>query len=69
MWNRDRRADLPDMASGSRSFRLSLSRETGQTMAEYAIILGVITPAVVVAFATLGDAIIPMIDRVIGFLS
>jgi Flp pilus assembly pilin Flp len=57
------------MASGSRSFRLSLSRETGQTMAEYAIILGVITPAVVVAFATLGDAIIPMIDRVIGFLS
>jgi Flp pilus assembly pilin Flp len=55
------------MASCSRSFRLS--RETGQTMAEYAIILGVITPAVVVAFATLGDAIIPMIEQVIDFLS
>jgi Flp pilus assembly pilin Flp len=38
-------------------------------MAEYAVILGVITPAVVIAFATLGDAIIPMIERVIDYLS
>jgi Flp pilus assembly pilin Flp len=49
--------------------RFRLSREAGQTMAEYAVILGVITPAIVLAFATLGDAIIPMIDRVIGYLS
>ena len=49
--------------------RSRCSRETGQTMAEYAIILGVITPAVVLAFAALGDAIIPMVEQVIDFLS
>jgi Flp pilus assembly pilin Flp len=38
-------------------------------MAEYAVILGVITPAVVLAFASLGDAIIPLLERIVGFLS
>jgi len=70
MRSRHGRADLPDMASYSRSRnRLRLSRETGQTMAEYAVILGVITPVVALAFALLGDAIIPMVERVIGFLA
>ena len=59
------------MASSSRTLRtrFGLTREKGQTMTEYAVILGVITPAVVLAFAMLGDAIVPLIDRVIGFLS
>ena len=59
------------MAWSSRTLRtrFGLTREKGQTMTEYAVILGVITPAVVLAFAMLGDAIVPLIDRVIGFLS
>jgi Flp pilus assembly pilin Flp len=43
-------------------------REEAQTMAEYAVILGVITPIVVLAFATFGNAIIPTLDTVRGFL-
>ena len=64
-------ADLPDMASHSwiDRIRSRCNRETGQTMAEYAVILGVITPAVVLAFASLGDAIIPLLERIVGFLS
>jgi Flp pilus assembly pilin Flp len=49
--------------------RFRLSRELGQTMAEYAVVLGVITPAVVLAFAMLGDAIIAQLEEIIGFLS
>ena len=58
------------MASCCRTPRSRFRRsETGQTMTEYAVILGVITPAIVLAFAMLGDAIVPLIDRIIGFLS
>jgi len=38
-------------------------------MAEYAIVLGVITPFLVLAFATMGDAIVARLETVIGFLS
>jgi Flp pilus assembly pilin Flp len=60
--------------------RMSLSRwidrirsrssreEEAQTLAEYAVILGVITPVVVLAFIMLGQAIPPVLDRVRGFL-
>jgi Flp pilus assembly pilin Flp len=44
-------------------------RNEGQTMAEYAVILGVITPAVVLAFFMFGEAIVVIIDRIRGFLS
>jgi Flp pilus assembly pilin Flp len=37
--------------------KLEASREEGQTMAEYAVILGVITLAVVAVFITLSSAI------------
>ena len=40
----------------------SWTLEEGQTMAEYAVVLAVITPIVVLAFATFGNAIIPVID-------
>jgi Flp pilus assembly pilin Flp len=46
----------------------SCGREEGQTMAEYAVVLAVITPVVVLAFATFGNAIIPVIDTVRSFL-
>jgi Flp pilus assembly pilin Flp len=45
------------------------ARHEGQTMAEYAVILGVITPAIVLAFFLFGEAIVVAIDRVRGFLS
>jgi Flp pilus assembly pilin Flp len=43
--------------------------EEGQTMAEYAIVLGVITPFLVLVFATMGDAIVARLETVVGFLS
>jgi Flp pilus assembly pilin Flp len=49
--------------------RSRFSRSEGQTMAEYAVILGVITPAIVLAFFLLGEQIVVVIDRVRGFLS
>jgi Flp pilus assembly pilin Flp len=38
--------------------------EEAQTMAEYAVILGVITPAIVVAYALFSDRIGQLIDSV-----
>jgi Flp pilus assembly pilin Flp len=44
------------------------AREEGQTMAEYAVVLGVITPVIVVAFAMFADEITRLINNVRGFL-
>jgi Flp pilus assembly pilin Flp len=44
-------------------------REEGQTMAEYAVVIGVITPFLVLTFAALGDAIVERLNTVVGFLS
>jgi hypothetical protein len=44
------------------------AREEAQTMAEYAVVLGVITPVIVVAFAMFADEITRLIDAVRGFL-
>jgi len=44
------------------------ARDEAQTMAEYAVILGVITPAVILAFAVLSGAIGPLISRIADFL-
>src|SRR5580765_790563 len=43
------------------------SREEGQTMAEYAVVLGVIVPAIILAYALSADRIAASIDRVVGF--
>jgi Flp pilus assembly pilin Flp len=43
--------------------------EEGQTMAEYALILGVVTPAILVALALLSDGVRERVNTVIGFFS
>jgi Flp pilus assembly pilin Flp len=70
MWPQRRGADLPDMSLSGWIDRIRSrgGREEAQTLAEYAVILGVITPVVVLAFIMLGQAIPPVLDRVRGFL-
>jgi Flp pilus assembly pilin Flp len=46
----------------------SLRREEAQTMSEYAVVLGIITPIVVIAFTQLGDSIGPLLDGVRSWL-
>jgi Flp pilus assembly pilin Flp len=43
------------------------SREEGQTMAEYAVVLGVIVPAIILAYALFSEKIAASITRVVGF--
>lgn len=43
--------------------------EEGQTMAEYAVVLAVITVAVIIALGTLSGAIGAALDRITGELS
>ncbi len=43
-------------------------RDEGQTMAEYAVILGIITPIVILAFASLSGAVLSAINNALGFL-
>ncbi len=45
------------------------SRESGQTMSEYVVVLAVITPFLVAAFALLSDAFIARLGTVVGYLS
>ncbi len=47
---------------------LSLSDEAGQTMAEYAVVLGVITIAVVVTLGLLSTAIQNLLNNVISVI-
>jgi Flp pilus assembly pilin Flp len=42
-------------------------REDGQTMAEYAVVLAVITAATVAVFTALGDGAEGAVNRVLGF--
>jgi Flp pilus assembly pilin Flp len=42
--------------------------EAGQTMAEYVVVLAVITPAVILAFGLFGSAVVPAFDAVRAFL-
>jgi Flp pilus assembly pilin Flp len=48
--------------------RLAFSRETGQTMAEYAVILAVITVIVIAAIMTLSGEIGSALDKVTDVL-
>jgi Flp pilus assembly pilin Flp len=58
-------ADLPDMAFQSWLDRiLRWDRDEGQTMSEYAVILGVITPAIVLVIALLSGDVGVILDRV-----
>jgi Flp pilus assembly pilin Flp len=44
--------------------RSRFGKEGAQTMSEYAVILGVITPVIVVAYAFFSDTIKAALDRV-----
>jgi len=57
-------ADAPSMPPSGFSWR----REEAQTMAEYAVILGIITPIVILAFAGLSGAVLSAIDNARSFL-
>lgn len=59
-----KRADLLHMRPSGFHWR----REEGQTMAEYAVVVGVITPVVVLALMTLGDSVAPILNAVAGLL-
>jgi Flp pilus assembly pilin Flp len=48
--------------------RTRFGGEEAQTMAEYAVILAVITPAIVAVIAVFSNAIVPLINQIIGFL-
>jgi Flp pilus assembly pilin Flp len=41
----------------------------GQTMTEYAIVLAVITPAIVAALALLSDSFVDRVETVTGFFT
>jgi Flp pilus assembly pilin Flp len=49
--------------------RSRLAQEKAQTMAEYAVVLGVITPVIVVAFALLADEVAAVINAFTGYFS
>jgi Flp pilus assembly pilin Flp len=44
-------------------------RERGQTMAEYAVVLGVIVPAIVIGYTLLSDRVAALLDSVRALLS
>ena len=47
---------------------MSTMREEGQTMTEYAVILAVITPAIILAFSLLSGTTQGMINSIVGAL-
>lgn len=49
--------------------RQAIRREAGQTMAEYAVVLGVITPVLLLLFTSLLDPIVDRITTLIGYLT
>jgi Flp pilus assembly pilin Flp len=63
-------ADLGGMSPSGRTDRIRSCwrREEAQTMAEYVVVLAVITPAVILAFGLFGGAIGPAIDAVRSYL-
>lgn len=63
-------ADLAGMSPSGRTDRIRSCwrREEAQTMAEYVVVLAVITPAVILAFGLFSGAIGPAFDAVRSFL-
>jgi Flp pilus assembly pilin Flp len=49
--------------------RQAIRREAGQTMTEYAVVLGVITPVLLLLFTTLLNPIVDRVMTLIGFLT
>jgi Flp pilus assembly pilin Flp len=70
MSERPRGADLLPMDPSGRADRVRTCwrREEAQTMAEYVVVLAVITPAIILAFGLFANAIVPAYDAVRSFL-
>ena len=70
MWPGPKWADLGVMSPSGRADRIRSSwrTEDAQTMAEYVVVLAVITPIVILAFASLSEAVLSAINAVRGFL-
>ena len=58
------KADFSDMRPSGRTDRIrSWRREEAQTLSEYAVVLAVITPIVILAFGSLSSAVLSAIDQ------
>jgi Flp pilus assembly pilin Flp len=70
MSKRPKRADLLPMDPSGRTDRIRTCwrHEEAQTMAEYVVVLAVITPAIILAFGLFASAIVPAFDAVRSFL-
>jgi len=53
----------------TRRIRTASKRDEGQTMAEYAVVLGVITLAIVTSFGVMSGAIQNVLGQVVGLFS
>ena len=67
--SRTRRAVRPETEVRMHEQALGRRRESGQTMTEYAVILGVITPGIILALAMLSDAVQAKVEAIIGLFS
>ena len=57
------------MPQTSSKLRFAVEDEAGQTMAEYAVVLGVITLAIVALFGTMSGAIANLFRQVVAVFS
>jgi Flp pilus assembly pilin Flp len=64
----ERRAARPFRRCPLARLRIS-PKEHGQTMAEYAVILGVITPLIVLALGLISDAVAERIELIASFIT
>jgi hypothetical protein len=71
MWETTSGADARDMAFSGWLDRICSRwrRENAQTMAEYAVVLAVITPAIILAYGLFSGKIALLIDAVRAILS
>ena len=49
--------------------RANWRKEDGETMAEYAVVLGVITLAIVASFTVMAGSIQTVLERIVGLFS
>jgi Flp pilus assembly pilin Flp len=71
MWEGRGGADARDMTPSGwfDRIRSRFRSENAQTMAEYAVVLAVITPAIIIALGLLSDRVANLIDTVRSLLS
>lgn len=59
---------MPSSSGRTDRIRSSWRRDEAQTMAEYVVVLAVITPIIILGFASLSGAVLSVIDNARGFL-